>query len=173
LVESTVELRLSTWDTPDGRLARNGISLSYMDGEWLLRLPDGQQRVAGVAHRVPAELRVLVTGWVRTARLRAARTERVRRTRCRLADADGVTTAQLIEDEVSTVEPGPPVPGPPAPGPPAQGLPAQGLPAQGLPAQGLPAQGPAAAPPPTPGTPAPGTPAPGTPAPGHRILTVL
>src|SRR5262249_8817481 len=31
-------------------------------------------------------------------------TERVRRTRYRLADADGITTAQLTEDEVSTVD---------------------------------------------------------------------
>jgi CHAD domain-containing protein len=49
---------------------------------------------------VPAELRGAVTGWVRAARLRAARNERVRRTGYRLADADGVSTARLTEDEV-------------------------------------------------------------------------
>ena len=99
--ESTVELRLSVWDTQDRRLARNGITLSHVDGEWVLRLPEEEVRAAGPAHRVPAELRALVTGWVRAARLRAARTERVHRTRYRLADADGVTTARLTEDDVT------------------------------------------------------------------------
>jgi len=103
LAESTVEHRLSTWDTPDRRLARNGISLSRVDGQWLLRLPDGELRADGPAHRVPAELRAAVTGWVRTAALRTERTEHVVRTRYRLADADGISTARLTDD-VSTVD---------------------------------------------------------------------
>jgi CHAD domain-containing protein len=106
---STVERRLSTWDTSDNRLARHGISLSHVDGEWLLRLPDGEVvRAAGKPARVPAELRALTTGWVRAATLRAAHTERVRRTEYRLADDDGVTTARLTEDDVSTVDDGKP-----------------------------------------------------------------
>src|SRR5215213_6416526 len=86
-VESTVELRVSTWDTRDERLARQGITLSHLDTEWLLRLPDGELRASGAGNRVPAALRGAVTGWVRTARLRAVHTERLRRTRYRLADA--------------------------------------------------------------------------------------
>src|SRR6266487_4143958 len=94
VAESTVEQRMSTWDTPDGRLARHGIVLSQMDGSWALRLADGEVRASGGARQPQAELRALVTGWVRTARLQAVRAVLVSRTNYRLADADGVTTAQ-------------------------------------------------------------------------------
>jgi CHAD domain-containing protein len=127
-VESTVELAPSTWDTPDLRLARNGVSLSYLDGEWTLLLPQGgREQAAGGGQRVPAELRALVTGWVRTGRLRAERTGRVRRTTYRLADADGVTAARLTEEEVAT--PNGATPDNPAPDDPAANDPAADHPA--------------------------------------------
>jgi CHAD domain-containing protein len=68
----------------------------------VLRLPDSEVRAPGNPRRVPGELRALLTGWVRTARLQPTKTERAHRTSYRLADADGVTTAHLTEELVST-----------------------------------------------------------------------
>ncbi|HSV68238.1 MAG TPA: CHAD domain-containing protein [Mycobacteriales bacterium] len=102
----TIERRLSTWDTSDRRLARNGISLSYVDSEWRLRLPDGEQRVAGAATTVPAALRLLVTGWVRAATLAVVHAERIRRTPYELVDVDGIPVGRILDDQVATLEGG-------------------------------------------------------------------
>lgn len=112
----TRTLRATYWDTPDLRLARNGITLRYRTGEagppWHLKLPLPDQGPGvreelaekGKVGEVPARLRALITGWVRGAALTpvaSLRTARVVRT---VLGPDGLELAELVDDTVSVVE---------------------------------------------------------------------
>ena len=92
---------VSTWDTADRRLARHGIALSQVDDEWVLRLPGDEQRASGAGGTVPAELRRLVTGWVRTAQLDPVQVEQVRRTPYEVVDATDAVIGRFIEEQVT------------------------------------------------------------------------
>jgi CHAD domain-containing protein len=97
---------VSGWDTADRRLARYGAALSCVDDEWTLRLPDGEQRVSG-GSTVPAELRGLVTGWVRTAELDQVQLGRVGRTTYELVDAGDGVVGRLVEERLADSGDGP------------------------------------------------------------------
>ena len=104
------------YDTPDLRLAREGVTLRRRSGGadagWHLKLPvlthaapDG----AGVrdeiqlpdSAEIPTELRALVTVWVRTATLGPVATLASERTTQILRSADGRGLAELVDDTVS------------------------------------------------------------------------
>jgi len=104
------------YDTPDLRLAREGVTLRRRSGGadagWHLKLPvlthsapDG----AGVrdemqlpdSAEIPTELRALVTVWVRTATLGPVATLASERTTQILRGADGRALAELVDDTVS------------------------------------------------------------------------
>jgi CHAD domain-containing protein len=112
----TRTLRATYWDTPDLRLARNGITLRYRTGEagppWQLKLPlpdrgEGvREELAekGRTGEVPAVLRALVTGWVRTAVLAPVASLRTTRAVLRVLGPDGIELAELVDDTVSVME---------------------------------------------------------------------
>jgi inorganic triphosphatase YgiF len=121
LVEEPVTVTLSATyhDTPDLRLARNGISLRRRtggaDAGWHLKLPvDGA--AAGVRDEVrlplgrsaqgppPRALTDLVTAYARSQPLAPVAQLRTRRTLRLLADASGAPLAELTDDRVSVLD---------------------------------------------------------------------
>jgi CHAD domain-containing protein len=104
------------YDTPDLRLAREGVTLRRRSGGadagWHLKLPVLAHTVpdgTGVRDEIqlpdsagiPAELRALVTVWVRTAVLGPVATLASERTTQILRGADGSALAELVDDTVS------------------------------------------------------------------------
>ncbi len=112
----TRTLRATYWDTADLRLARNGITLRYRTGEngppWHLKLPlpghspgtREELTSKGKVGAVPAELRALVTGWVRGAELAPVATLRTVRAVYRVLGPDGTELAELVDDMVSVLD---------------------------------------------------------------------
>lgn len=110
-------LRATYYDTPDLRLARNGVTLRYRTGEeepsgWQLKLPvDGpgawvrdELHLKGVRRRVPDEALDLVTAFARTEKLGPVASLGTRRRRWRLKDDAGEELAEIMDDEVSVLE---------------------------------------------------------------------
>jgi CHAD domain-containing protein len=104
------------YDTPDLRLAREGVTLRRRSGGadagWHLKLPVLAHTVpdgTGVRDEIqlpdsaviPAELRRLVTVWVRTAVLAPVATLASERTIQMLRGADDAALAELVDDTVS------------------------------------------------------------------------
>lgn len=119
-----LELRAIYWDTADLRLAREGVTLRHRSGEgdkdgWHLKLPvaeagvpDASTGVRDELHAsgddtdVPAELRGLVTAYVRTAVLGPVATLITQRTVRMLRDEAGEPLAELTDDLVSVLSSG-------------------------------------------------------------------
>jgi CHAD domain-containing protein len=116
-----LSLRATYYDTPDLRLAREGITLRHRSGEgspvWTLKLPaDGSTPEPGTglsrdevtvpapAREIPAELRGLLVAWLRGAALAPVATLRTSRTQSALVGADGEELAALVDDSVSVLE---------------------------------------------------------------------
>src|SRR3954449_3004265 len=88
LEPETVILRATYFDTPDLRLARDGLTLRRRSGGhddgWHLKLPSGKKSPAlvrdeitlplGSSARMPAKMRELVTAWVRSSALKPVAT---------------------------------------------------------------------------------------------------
>jgi CHAD domain-containing protein len=118
------ELRANYWDTSDLRLAREGITLRYREGEgagdgWHLKLPVHEAGVpdastgtreevhaSGAPDTVPDELRTLVAVYLRAAVLGPVATLVTARSSYLLKDAEGVVLAELVDDLVSVVNQG-------------------------------------------------------------------
>jgi CHAD domain-containing protein len=111
-----VELRATYYDTEDLRLAREGITLRRRtggdDAGWHLKLPlagdhpgarDEIARPLG-GRGVPADLRELVTAFVRGARLEPVATLRTARDTYQLVDPTGSVVALLVDDSVSVLD---------------------------------------------------------------------
>lgn len=114
-----LDLDATYFDTADLRLVREGVSLRRRTGDgaptWTLKLPAGpagaalERRefdVVSGATEIPEELRGLVTGWVRSARLEAVIDILSHRERLVLVDAAGVELLEIDEDEVRVREAG-------------------------------------------------------------------
>jgi CHAD domain-containing protein len=95
------ELIETWWDTPDLRLARNGVTLTHA-AAWVLTLPGQTLTAPGPADAVPAWLAGLVTAWVREAALEPRATLRTERAAYRV-DGGG-ERADLVDDTVSVVD---------------------------------------------------------------------
>lgn len=113
----TLDLRSTYHDTADLRLARSGVTLRYRTGEeggpiWTLKLRvpgrDASERdehhFAGDPDEVPAEVRDLVTAFVRTAPIQPVATLRTRRQRWQLCGPDQQPLAELLDDDVSVID---------------------------------------------------------------------
>jgi inorganic triphosphatase YgiF len=118
-----LDLRATYYDTPDLRLARNGITLRHRTGErdrapWTLKLPDGQGMAArdstsrdelefdGPASIIPDQAEELVAAFVRSAALTPVARLRTRRRRWSLRDREGKEVAELVDDRVSVLQRG-------------------------------------------------------------------
>jgi len=97
----TATLTETWWDTPDLRLARNGLTLTHAAG-WVLALPGQTVTAPGPAGAVPARLAGLVTPWVREAALGPRATLHTARVAHRLEGAG--TAAEVVDDTVSVVD---------------------------------------------------------------------
>jgi CHAD domain-containing protein len=118
-----LDLRATYHDTPDLRLARNGITLRHRTGEaggaaWTLKLPTDDGRAArdassrdelefeGPGNVVPDEAEELLAAFVRSTALSPVARLRTRRRRWSLRDADGHEVAELVDDRVSVLQRG-------------------------------------------------------------------
>ena len=112
-----LDLRATYHDTPDLRLARNGVTLRCRSGEeggpgWTLKLPVGdgiaegrdELHFEGGARQVPEGAQDLVRALVRSAALGPVARLRTQRRRWLLRDADGGELAELVDDHVSVME---------------------------------------------------------------------
>ncbi len=117
-------LEATYYDTPDLRLARNGISVRFRTGEgasmakaaagkWTVKLPEGPDAtslvrreidVVAPARHVPGAVAALVRGHVRTASLVPVGMLATRRRRIELCAEDGGRLAEVADDEVSVLE---------------------------------------------------------------------
>jgi CHAD domain-containing protein len=116
----SLDLHATYYDTPDLRLARNGMTLRYRSGEegsgpgWTLKLPVGdgiadgrdELRFEGGTRQVPQGAQDLVQALVRSETLRPVARLRTHRRRWLLRDADGGELAELVDDRVSVMERG-------------------------------------------------------------------
>ena len=115
----TLDLRATYYDTPDLRLARNGVTLRNRTGEgpddgWCVKLPVGDGIAAGRdevtfgggARAVPPAAADLVKAFVRSAGLTPVARLRTRRRRWRLHGPHGVELAELVDDRVSVLHRG-------------------------------------------------------------------
>jgi inorganic triphosphatase YgiF len=110
------DLRATYYDTPELRLARNGVTLRYRTGDdpgpgWDLKLPvEGEPiardelRIEGAPRKVPEQAKNLVTAFARTHTLNGVATLHTKRRRWSLKDASGSELAKLMDDEVSVIE---------------------------------------------------------------------
>jgi inorganic triphosphatase YgiF len=114
-----LDLRATYYDTPDLRLARNGITLRHRTGEadragWTLKLPDApgnstsrdEVEMNGPGNMIPDRAEELVAAFVRTDALTPVARLRTRRRRWSLQDADGQQVAELVDDRVSVLQRG-------------------------------------------------------------------
>jgi inorganic triphosphatase YgiF len=114
-----LDLRATYYDTPDLRLARNGITLRYRTGEgkrpgWTLKLPgehgDASERnelhFDGTGRAVPSGASELVTAFVRSAAVAPVARLRTRRRRWSLRGREGEELAELVDDRVSVLQRG-------------------------------------------------------------------
>jgi inorganic triphosphatase YgiF len=114
-----LDLRATYHDTPDLRLARNGITLRHRTGEgerpgWTLKLPgergDASDREElhfdGTGRTVPAQASDLITAFVRSATVAPVARLRTRRRRWSLRDPEGKELAELVDDRVSVLQHG-------------------------------------------------------------------
>lgn len=109
-----VTLRTTYHDTPDLRLARNGVSLRYRRGgsgpPWSLRLPTGEPNLhrritaRGLASRVPDDIGRLVLGYTRGVALSPVAALSTVRRRYQVLDVAGASLIDLIDDRVSVLE---------------------------------------------------------------------
>lgn len=112
-----LSLRATYVDTPDLRLARDGITLRHRTGDgadrWTLKLPrpeggGGLSReevsVAGPGDQVPAELRDLVTAWLRDGDLAPVAVLATERATWLLHPDEGEPLAELVDDTVSLLD---------------------------------------------------------------------
>ena len=117
LEPETVTLRATYFDTPDLRLAGDGLTLRRRtgghDAGWHLKVPAGKKKTdamvreevtmpLGASGRVPAAMRGLVAAWVRSSTLAPVATLVTRRTYVRLCDADGRSLVDVTDDIVTT-----------------------------------------------------------------------
>jgi CHAD domain-containing protein len=113
----SLDLRATYYDTPDLRLARNGVTLRCRSGEeggpgWTLKLPvgdgiaDGRDELhfEGGARQVPEGAQDLVRAMVRSEALVPVARLRTQRRRWLLCDAEGGELAELVDDRVSVME---------------------------------------------------------------------
>jgi CHAD domain-containing protein len=116
---SVTRLTATYYDTPDLRLAREGITLRRRTGGsddgWHLKLPvatesavtDGAVRdeiqLPDSGEAVPDRLAAIVTGYLRFGRLGPAATLVTERTTRRVRDREGTVLAEIVDDRV-TVE---------------------------------------------------------------------
>jgi CHAD domain-containing protein len=117
-----LDLRATYYDTPDLRLARNGITLRHRTGEadraaWTLKLPEMPPKPADSSSRsevefhgpgsmIPDGAEDLVAAFVRTASLTPVARLRTRRRRWSLRGRDGEEVAELVDDRVSVLQRG-------------------------------------------------------------------
>jgi CHAD domain-containing protein len=112
-----LDLRATYHDTPDLRLARNGVTLRCRSGEeggpaWTLKLPVGdgiaegrdELHFEGGARQVPEGAQDLVRALVRSEALGPVARLRTQRRRWLLRDAEGGELAELVDDHVSVME---------------------------------------------------------------------
>lgn len=113
-------LRATYHDTPDLRLAREGITLRHRSGEgspvWTLKLPSGstsddasalsrdEVSMPGPARELPPELKALLVAWLRGADLAPVATLRTARKISVLCGAAGEELAEVVDDSVSVLE---------------------------------------------------------------------
>ena len=111
------QLRATYYDTGDLRLARHGVTLRYRTGEseaprWTLKLPVAARgselerdefNFEAPRREPPAEVRSLLTAYVRGEALTPVATLRTRRRRLHLI-SDETPLAEVDDDEVSVVE---------------------------------------------------------------------
>jgi CHAD domain-containing protein len=115
----SLDLRATYHDTPDLRLARNGVTLRCRSGEedgpgWTLKLPVGdgiaegrdELHFEGGAGKVPVGAQDLVRALVRSEALVPVGQLHTQRRRWLLRDADGGELAELVDDRVSVMERG-------------------------------------------------------------------
>jgi CHAD domain-containing protein len=112
----TCTLVATYYDTEDLRLAREGITLRYRQGDgsdgWTLKLPVAAARVGvrdeinapGDPDDLPAELRSLVVGYVRSSELAPRATLRTTRTTYDAHDEDGELLAEVVDDHVEALQ---------------------------------------------------------------------
>jgi CHAD domain-containing protein len=110
-----LSLRAAYYDTDDLRLARTGITLRHRTGEkepmWTLKLPADtgatgdrtEFSVVAPAGAIPAELRALITSYVRRGTLAEVVELATYRHVWKLCDATGEEVAELVDDLVSVV----------------------------------------------------------------------
>jgi CHAD domain-containing protein len=114
-----LDLRATYYDTPDLRLARNGVTLRNRTGEghdagWLVKLPvgdgiaEGRDEISfgGAGRAVPPAAADLVRAFVRSSSLTPVARLRTRRRRWRLRGPDGDELAELVDDRVSVLQRG-------------------------------------------------------------------
>lgn len=109
-------LRATYHDTADLRLARSGATLRHRTGEgsaqWTLKLPTATEgdrlelSVRAPATAIPAELRSLVTAYVRDGALAEVVRLTTRRDTWSLQDDEGTEQAELVDDLVSVLSDG-------------------------------------------------------------------
>jgi CHAD domain-containing protein len=112
----TCTLVATYYDTADLRLAREGITLRYRQGDgsdgWTLKLPVAAARVGvrdeinapGDPNGLPEELRSLVVGYVRSSELAPRATLRTTRTTYDAHDEAGELLAEVVDDHVEALQ---------------------------------------------------------------------
>lgn len=112
---SALTLTATYYDTPDLRLARNGVTLRFRTGEsdpqWTVKLPCGMSGMvreelmfSGPPDTIPPDVVDVVTGYRRGAAMQAVATLVTRRERWELLDEKEAKLAVVYQDEVSVVE---------------------------------------------------------------------
>src|SRR3954468_3857695 len=109
-------LRSTYYDSPDLRLAREGITLQHRSGDgaptWTLQVATsagsgpGRDEIhsPGSAREVPAELKNLLVAWLRGASLSPVATLRTQRALSILCGEAGEELGEVVDDSVSVLE---------------------------------------------------------------------
>src|SRR4051794_7196679 len=114
----SLALRATYVDTPELRLAREGITLRHRTGEgaarWTLKLPSKNGSSAGLSREelsvngagstVPEELRSLLVAVLRGADLQPVAVLKTERDTSALLDAEGGLLAEVVDDTVSVLQ---------------------------------------------------------------------